>query len=160
MSLIVRQLKEYSTNRSAAFAGTRCFLVTLGVNTSFTHYEVAVGKDLDNYYFLAEMNNDGPLHSTAAAIKRSIKSQGIEQFARSRSKTMFRWSDQNTIEMDWSNPPKVPMLAILVQLRNGGIPDFSAPALFMYVPEAIRKPRLRTRIKPLPKGTGPIPYRL
>lgn len=159
MSLIVRQLKEYSTNRSAAFAGTRCFLLTLGLNSSFTHYEVAVGTDLDNYYFLAAMKEDGPMFSTAASIKRRIKSQGIENFARNHIKTMIRWSDMNTIEMDWSNPPQVPMLAVLVQIRNGA-PDFSAPALFKYVPEAVKKPRRRTRMKPLPKGTGPIEYRL
>lgn len=159
MSLVVRQLKEYSTNRSAAFGGTRCFLVTKPLDPRLTYFEVAVGKDLDNYYFLGEVNSDGPLHSTAASIKRSIKSQGIEAFARSRLMNCIRWSDWNTIEMDWSHPPKVPMLAILVQVRQG-VPDFTAPALFKYVPEAVRKPRIRNRIKPLPKGTGPIPYRL
>ena len=159
MSLIVRQLKEYSTNRSAAFAGTRCFLLTKPVQANLTYYEIAVGKDLDNYYFYGTHNEDGPLHSTAASIKRAIKSQGIEQWTRGRLMSCIRWSDWNTIEMDWSNPPQVPMLAVLVQIRNGS-PDFSAPALFKYVPEAVRKPRRRTRMKPLPKGTGPIEYRL
>lgn len=159
MSLIVRRLKEYSTNRSAAFGGTRCFLLTKPLNPNLTYFEVAVGKDLENYYFLGEVDQDGPMHSTAASIKRSIKSKGIENYARSRLMECIRWSDWNTIEMDWSNPPQVPMLAVLVQIRNGQ-PDFSAPALFKYVPEAVKKPRRRTRMKPLPKGTGPIEYRL
>ncbi|MNQ41199.1 hypothetical protein D3C85_548690 [compost metagenome] len=51
------------------------------------------------------------------------------------------------------------MMAVVVQIRHGQ-PDFTAPALFMYVPEAVKKPRLRRKIKPLPKGTGPIEYRL
>lgn len=155
MSLIVRQLKEYSTNRSAAFAGTRCFLLTQPVDVSKTYYEIAVGQNLDNYYFyFCDRTVDSPL------IKRTIRRSGIENFVKQNLYNTIRWSDHNTIEMDWSNPPKVPMLAVLVQLRNGGVPDFSAPALFKYVPEAVRKPRRRIRMKPLPKGTGPIEYRL
>jgi hypothetical protein len=154
MSLIVRQLKEYSTNRSAAFGGTRTFLVTREVNPKLKYYEIAVGTDLDNYYFyVCDHTVDSPL------IKRTIDRSGIDNFVRQNQFNAIRWSDANTIEMDWSNPPKVPMMAILVQVRKG-VPDFSAPALFMYVPEAVKKPRRRTRMKPLPKGTGPIEYRL
>jgi hypothetical protein len=153
MSLIVRQLKEYSTNRSAAFGGTRCFLLTAPVNPNLTYFEIASGTDLDNYYYHVTIKGK------ATDIKREIKDIGITQFAARHHDSTIRWSDGNTIEMDWSNPPKVPMMAILVQVRKG-LPDFSAPALFMYVPEAVKKPRRRTRIKPLPKGTGPIEYRL
>jgi len=159
MSLIVRQLKEYSTNRSAAFAGTRTFLLCLPVNPHLSYYEIASGADLDNYYFFVTMNRDGPLFSTAADIKRQIKRSSIATFAKNHQDTCLRWNEGSTIEMDWSNPPKERMMAVVVQVRNGQ-PDFTAPALFMYVPEAVKKPRMKTRIKPLPKGRGPIPYRL
>jgi len=159
MSLIVRQLKEYSTNRSAAFAGTRTFLLDMAVNPNLSYYEIALGTDLNNYYFYVTMNNDGPLFSTATSIKRVIKRNGIESFAKHNHSTCLRWNEGSTIEMDWSNPPKERMMGVVVQVRNGQ-PDFSAPALFMYVPEAVKKPRMKTRIKPLPKGRGPIPYRL
>lgn len=159
MSLIVRQLKEYSTNRSAAFAGTRTFLLAFDVDPRLSYYEIASGTDLDNYYFYVTKNNDGPLFSTAASIKREIKRSGIATFAKNHHNTCLRWNEGSTVEMDWSHPPKVPMMAVLVQIRHGQ-PDFSAPALFMYVPEAVKKPRRKTRMKPLPKGTGPIEYRL
>lgn len=155
MSLIVRQLKEYHTNRSACFAGTRCYLLTVPVQEHLTYYEIASGTDLSNYCFYATRNNDGPLYSTAAAIKRSIKSEGIANFIRDNADKCIRWDSQGTIEMDWSNPPKVPMLAVLVQIKQGQ-PDFTAPALFLYSPK-LKHPKRTIKI---PKGNGPIPYRL
>lgn len=153
MSLIVRQLKEYSTNRSAAFAGSRTFLIDRPINPNLKYFEIAVGENLDHYYFYTAVHADAPM------IKRQIKHNGIDNFARFNNVSLLRWNEGSTIEMDWSNPPKEPMMAVVVQVRNGH-PDFTAPALFMYVPEAVKKPRMKRRIKPLPKGTGPIPYRL
>lgn len=153
MSLIVRQLKQYSTNRSAAFAGTRCFLLTLPVYLQHKYYEIASGSNLADYSFYVTPHLDAP------AIKRVIKRNGIDSFIKSNDQCCVRWDSASTIEMDWSNPPKEPMMAVLVQVVKGQ-PDFTSPALFMYVPEAEAKPRMKRRMKPLPKGTGPIPYRL
>lgn len=157
MSLIVRRLKEYHTNRSHAFVGTRCFLLTIPIEEHLSYYEIASGQDLNNYCFYATRNVDGPMNSTAAAIKRTIKHQGITNFIDGNPNNCVRWNGASTIEMDWSNPPKEEMMAVLVQIKQGK-PDFSAPALFMYVPEAIRK--RRAKLMKIPKGKGPIPHRL
>lgn len=156
MSLIVRQLKEYHTNRSAAFAGTRCFLLTVPVHPHLTYYELASGNDLDNYSIYSTFNKDGPLYSTAAAIKRCIQHAGsLGNFVDQNIANCIRWNSTGTIEMDWSNPPREKMLAVLVQIKQGQ-PDFSAPALFMYAPK-LKAPKRTIKI---PKGKGPIPYRL
>lgn len=77
MSLIVRQLKEYSTNRSAAFAGTRTFLLDQPVNPKRKFFEIAVGTDLNHYYFyVCDHTVDSPL------IKRTIDRAGIDNFVR------------------------------------------------------------------------------
>ncbi|MCO6704746.1 hypothetical protein [Streptomyces sp. CHB9.2] len=157
MSLIVRKLKEYHTNRSHAFVGTRCFLLTIPIQSHLSYYEIASGNNLDHYCFYATRNIDGPMNSTAAAIKRTIKHQGMDKFMLDNAPNCIRWDSASTIEMDWSNPPKEEMMAVLVQIKQGQ-PDFSAPALFMYVPEAIRK--RRAKLMKIPKGTGPIPHRL
>lgn len=154
MSLIARQLKEYSTNRSAAFGGTRCFLLDVPIIPTLKYFEIAVGKNLEHYYFYACSES-----VNAPLIKRTIGRHGIDNFVSHNKNNILKWDEANTIEMDWSNPPKERMMAVVVQVRHGQ-PDFSAPALFMYVPEVVKKPRMKTRIKPLPKGNGPIPYRL
>lgn len=151
MSLIVRQLKEYHTNRSPAFIASRCFLLDAPVNLNLKYFEIAVEHDLNNYFFFVATHADAPM------IKRQIARDGIDSFARFNNTSLLRWNEGGTTEMDWSNPPKEPKMAVLVQMVRG-VPDFTAPALFMYVPKTLR-PR-RTKLKKIPKGTGPIPYRL
>jgi hypothetical protein len=151
MSLIVRQLKQYHTNRTEAFIGTRCFLLEAPVNLNLKYFEIAVGQNINDYCFYVSIGGDAP------TIKREIKRIGIDTFVKIHEQSCTRWNTFSTTEMDWSNPPKEPKMAILVQVVRG-VPDFTSPALFMYVPKALR-PR-RAKLKPLPKGTGPIPYRL
>lgn len=155
MSLIVRQLKEYHTNRSAAFAGTRCYyLDQVPVDRYFSIFEIASNEQLWDYCFFLN-----PRGFNSADIKRMIRHTSVPCFIEQQPDLCLRWDKQHAIELDWSNPPKERRLAIVVQIRHGQ-PDFSAPALFMYVPKAVKKPRMRHRLKPLPKGTGPIPYRM
>lgn len=152
MTVIVRQLKEYHTNRSPAFIASRCFLLDAPVNLNLKYFEIAVEQDLNNYYFyVCDQTVD------AALIKRTISRYGIDNFVLHNKNNTVRWNGGNATEMDWSNPPKEPKMAVLVQMVRG-VPDFTAPALFMYVPKTLR-PR-RTKLKKIPKGTGPIPYRL
>ncbi|MND14909.1 hypothetical protein D3C87_1418390 [compost metagenome] len=153
MSLIVRQLKQYHTNRTEAFIGTRCFLLDAPVNLHLKYFEIASGNNLEDYCFYVCIKGEAP------AIKREVKRAGIKSFIHMNSQSCVRWNDFGTTEMNWENPPKEPKMAILVRVIQG-VPDFNAPALFMYVPKAEKKPRRRTKLKPLPKGNGPLPYRL